>query len=179
VTEEQLIQGCKKKDREARTELFKFYAPKMMGICLRLVKDKMAAEDLVHDGFVIVFTKIDEFKCEGSFEGWLRRIFVNISLNHLKTNKRTEVLNDSDEDAMPVEAVEAEAVKKIGLDALISTINKLPDDFRTVLSLFSIEGYTHDEIAGLLGITRRSSETRLYKAKKMLAKIMEYEGRNR
>lgn len=178
MTEEQLIQGCKNKDREARSELFKIYAPKMLGICLRLVKDKMAAEDLVHDGFVIVFTKIDEFRNLGSFEGWLRRIFVNVSLNYMKICNRTEIIEDSDWDVVPFEPVEAEVVKKIGLDELIGTINKLPDDLRTVLSLFSIEGYSHDEIACKLGITKRSSETRLYRAKKMLAKFMEYEGRN-
>lgn len=178
MTEEQLIQGCKRSDRDARSELFKTYAPKMLGICLRLVKDRMAAEDLVHDGFVIVFTKIDDFRNHGSFEGWLRRIFVNISLNHLKASKRTEILDDSNWEIMPFEPVDADALKKIGLDELIGTINKLPDDLRTVLSLFSIEGYSHEEISKMLGITKRSSETRLYKAKRMLAKFIENEGRN-
>ncbi len=176
MTEKQLIQGCRNKDRKAAAELFNLYAPKMMGICVRFVNERSVAEDIVHDGFVVVFTKIEDYKGKGSFEGWMRRIFVNLALNYLKSNKRTETIDVMEEAAGFSGHVEPEVFKNIGLKELMCTIDKLPDGLRTVLALFSIEGYTHEEIAGILNISVRSSESRLYRAKKMLINFINHEG---
>ena len=177
MTQERLIEGCINRDREAGAELFRIYAPKMMGICSRLVKDATVAEDLVHDGFVVVFTRIGDYRGEGSFEGWMRRIFVNVSLNYLKNCNRLEMIDKMDDNNQSVCLVEPEAFRNIELKELMGTINRLPDGLRTELLLYSVEGYTHEEISGMLGISVRSSESRLYRAKKMLIKILTYEGR--
>ena len=177
MTEEQLIQGCRNKDRKAAAELFRIYAPKMMGVCCRYVKERSEAEDIVHDGFVVVFTRIENYRGEGSFEGWMRRIFINLSINYIKSNNRTETLDGTNEIVGYSGHVEPEVFKNIGLTELMNTIDKLPDGLRAVLSLFSIDGYTHEEIAGMLNISVRSSESRLYRAKKMLVKLIDHEGR--
>jgi RNA polymerase sigma-70 factor (ECF subfamily) len=177
VTEKELIQKCKNNDRKASAELFRIYAPRMMAICLRIVKDRDIAEDLVHDGFVVVFTRIGDFRDEGSFEGWIRRIFANLSLDYIRDNVKTERLEMMEEETDYVVQTDPDVLRKVGLEALMATIEKLPDDFRTIISLFSIEGYTHEEIAAMLNISVRSSESRLYRAKKMLVTLIENERR--
>ena len=172
MTEGELIEGCRNRDRSAREELYRLYLPKMVAVCRRLVNNKSVTEDLVHDGFVTAFLKITDYKGNGSFEGWLRRIFVNISLDYMRKN-RTDFLTDIDEsDAVDISAGYG-GLEDLGYNELMELIGMLPDNYRVVLSLYCVEGYRHDEIAQMLGITSKTSGVRLLRAKKMLLEILD------
>ena len=143
----------------------------MYGVCFRYVCNREVAQDLLHDGFITVFLKIGSFRHEGSFEGWMRRIFVNTVLAYLRKN---DVLQDSG----PVDGVlqigndEASAIDKMAEAELLRCIGDLPDGSRTVLNLFAIEGYSHKEIAEMLHISEGTSRSQYLRAKQYLKNIL-------
>ncbi len=174
MTEKELIEGCCNRDMGAREELYRRYLPKMFGVCYRLVGNRTIAEDLVHDGFMNVFMKINDYRGTGSFEGWLRHVFVNISLDYLKKNKHESTL-DMDNSPVIDNMREPEGVDSLGYIELMNEINCLPDNYRVVLTLYCVEGYNHEEIAKLLKITSKTSKNRLIKARNMMTeRIGEY-----
>ena len=139
----------------------------MFGVCLRYVCDRSTAEDLMQEGFITVFTKINTYRGDGSFEGWLRRIFVNTALGHLRKHN---VLSDAAEleDTQVSQTLEASAVERLSADELRHCIEQLPEGYRTVLNLFAIEGYSHREIASMLGISEGTSRSQYLRAKASL-----------
>ena len=151
----------------ARAELYRQFMPKMLGVCKRLVVDNQIAEDIVHDGFMKVFEKIGDYNNTGSFEGWIRRIFINMSLNHLRSCKSV-FTDEINENVISETSIEPDGLRSLEYGELIKMIEGLPDCCRVVLNLYCVEGYKHEEIAGILGITSRTSIARLSKAKKML-----------
>jgi len=167
LTEGELIEGCRNRDKSAREELYRLYMPKMVAVCKRLVNNKSVIEDLVHDGFVMAFLKIADYKGNGSFEGWLRKIFVNISLDYYRKNK-IDFLSDYDEIGVPVVSADCDGLDVLDYGELMELIGLLPDNYRVVLSLYCVEGYKHDEIAAMVGISQKTSMSRLLKAKQML-----------
>lgn len=167
MTEKELIEGCCNRDMGAREELYRRYLPKMFGVCYRLTGNRTIAEDLVHDGFMKVFVKIKEYKGTGSFEGWLRRIFINISLDYLKRNKRESILDFGNSHVVD-DVKEPEGLDSLGYIELMNEINRLPDNYRVVLTLYCVEGYNHEEIAKLLKITSKTSKNRLIRARNMM-----------
>lgn len=138
----------------------------MMSLCLRYTKDEHTAQDILQLGFIRVFDSIHQFKGEGSFEGWMRRVFVSVALRQLSKKKLnfSEISEQQQEDLYesPV------AVSKISEDELHALIRKLPDGYQTVFNLVVVEGYSHEEVAALLKITSSTSRTQLLKARKML-----------
>lgn len=146
----------------------------MYGVCFRYVCNRELAQDLLHDGFITVFSKIADFRGEGSFEGWLRRIFVNTALGHLRKNN---VLDGSEQvDALrQFDNREVSAVERMEASELLRCIGRLPDGYRTVLNLFAIEGYSHREIAGMLHISEGTSRSQYLRAKNQLHRILEQE----
>ena len=169
MSEEELIAGCRKGDRRAQRELYDTYSRKMMGVCLRYVSDRETARDLLQDGFVKVFTSLDTFAGAGSFEGWIRRIFVNCALEYLR---KSDVLRESTDLDSTAELTQPEesVLSAISASELMNLVRSLPAGFRAVFNLFAIEGYSHREIAGLLHITESTSRSQYTRAKQLLQK---------
>lgn len=170
MNESQLITACKKQSRSAQKALYELYAPKMMAICLRYCVDRDTANDLLHDGFVKIFTQINTFKGKGSFEGWMRRIFVNICIENYRKEKQKYSFIDS---ATDVESVEIEKendddsfeIENISREEILQLIKELPDGYRTVFNLFIFENMSHKDISIRLGITENASRSQYYRAK--------------
>ena len=159
-----LIASCVKGDRAAQKVLYDRLAPRMFPVCIRYVGDRELAADILQDGFVTLFTRLDSYKGEGSFEGWARKIFVTTALMELR---RKDALKMS-EDLEALRGMKAETssqLQNIGYKDLMKLITQLPPGFRTVFNMFAIEGYTHKEIAEELGITETTSRTQLSRAR--------------
>ncbi|NNE30421.1 MAG: sigma-70 family RNA polymerase sigma factor [Saprospiraceae bacterium] len=169
MTEKELIRGCQQKDRQAQQLAYDRYSPKMFGVCKRYFRNSMEAEDALVEGFFKVFTKIDQFHGQGSFEGWIRRIIVNEALMVIRKRKPTEHGPEPMEgDARTTLTVEDE------LEAadILRLLDKLPTGYRTIFNLYVIEGYKHREIAELLNISINTSKSQLILAKKRMRELV-------
>ncbi|MDR1200224.1 MAG: sigma-70 family RNA polymerase sigma factor [Tannerellaceae bacterium] len=167
MNEQQLIEGCRKGNRLAQKELYETYSRKMMGVCLRYTNDRETARDLLQDGFVKVYTSIDSYTGIGSFEGWMRKIFVNCALEYLRKSdvlREAIDLDNTTELANPDSSV----VSNMSANELLTLIGELPTGFRTVFNLFAIEGFSHKEIGELLDITESTSRSQYTRAKQLL-----------
>lgn len=168
-----LIAGCKRGESLARKELYELHAPAMMSVCMRYVSDRETAKDLLQDGFIKVFTKIDTYSGTGSFQGWMRRVFVTTALEHLRRNDALRSSSNIDEYDDAVENIEASALERLSANELLACINELPNGYRTVFNLFAIEGYSHSEIASMLNISESTSRSQFIRARKVLQKNVE------
>jgi RNA polymerase sigma factor (sigma-70 family) len=168
---DKILAGCKKNDPKAQQLLYTRFAYKTMGICLRYSGNRMEAEDILQDAFIKIFQKISDFRAEGSFEGWIRRIVVTTAINHYHANKKRN--SDTHIDGQP-DAVsdQSDVINKISADELLSLIQLLPDGYKMVLNLYAIEGYSHKEIAEMMGISEGTSKSQLSRARTMLAGLM-------
>jgi RNA polymerase sigma-70 factor (ECF subfamily) len=146
----------------------------MMTVCLRYARNRADAEDILQDGFMRLFSHIYQFKFAGSFEGWMRRIFVNAALKKYQPKRWSK--EQSGIELYEGEAVEADAISVLSEKEILSLIAKLPEGYRMVFNMYVIEGFSHKEIGQLLGINEATSRTQLLKARKylqgLLAKIM-------
>jgi RNA polymerase sigma factor (sigma-70 family) len=161
--EAELIEGCRRNDRTAQKALFDRMAPKMLSVCRRYVRDRMEAEDVLVVSFTKVFERIGQFKGDGSFEGWVRRIVVNESLTYLRKNKGMYLETDLETAERESESVPSEN----GLEAedLMKLIQELPAGYRMVFNLYAIDGFSHKEIAEQIGITESTSKSQLSRAR--------------
>ena len=169
----QLIEQCKKRDAKAQAELYKIFAPKLYGVCLKYCSNKSVADDLFQDAFITIFNKIHQFKHEGSFEGWAKRITINIVLQHFKKQKFHQEINDNlitDEN----EEFEIED-ENLNLNYLLELIKELPNQYRLVFNLYVLDGYSHSEISEALNISTGTSKSNLSRAKQLLRKRIESE----
>lgn len=169
LSEQQTIALCKQGNRAAQKVLYESLSPKMFAICLRYMGDRELAEDTLQEGFVTLFSKLETYSGEGSFEGWARKIFVNTALMSLRKN---DVLKQSGEieTAWNVTSEETTAIQNISYKELMKMIAGLPPGFRTVFNMFVIEGYNHKEISDALGISEATSRSQLQRARVMLQK---------
>jgi RNA polymerase sigma factor (sigma-70 family) len=166
LTEYEIINGCLKEDSKCQRMLFEQYAGKMMSVCLRYATDTMEAEDMLQDGFVRVFNYIHQFKFEGSFEGWVRRIIVNTALKYVQKKKiNFSEINDHSEQSPRLEPY---AYSNLGEEDIMKLVQQLPEGYRLVFNLNIMEGYNHEEIAKILKIQPATSRSQLVKARKML-----------
>lgn len=161
---QKLIKDCRDGDRKSQKSVYELLAPKMMAVCMRYAGNREQAEDLMQDGFVTLFTKIGDFKNEGSFEGWARRIFVTTCLMYLRKNDVLRVSDDISE-ARKLTSGEPGQLDDISYKELMQLVMELPSGFRTVFNLYVIEGYSHKDIAEELGITEVTSRTQLSRAR--------------
>ena len=170
---ERMLEKAKEGDRRAQKAIYDALADKMFALCIRYMGDRGTAEDVLQDGFVTLFAKLDTYTGDGAFEGWARKIFVNTALMSLRRN---DVLKES-EDVDSARAVSSEspsAIQNIGYKELCRMISDLPAGFRTVFNLYVVEGYSHQDIADALGISVTTSRSQLLRARAMLqAKIKE------
>ena len=168
---EQLVPACRNGDRKAQKRLFDALAPKMMALCLRYIGDRPTAEDVLQDGFITLFSRLDSYSGTGSFEGWARRIFVNTALMHLRKTDALK-LSDDIEEARKLFTEEATPVQKMGYRELMALIARLPADARTVFNMYVIEGYSHKEIAETLGFNEATSRSKLQRARIRLQEMI-------
>lgn len=171
TSDQDLIEGCKKGKHSAFEALYTKYAKRMMAIALRYANTTFEAEDIVQESFIKVFSKINEFESKGSFEGWLKRIVVNHSINNFHKTVKERAFEDSSE----MEIADEKAVSvlsELSNEELMSSLKLLPIGYRTVFNLFVIEGYSHKEIAELCKINEGTSRSQLAKAKILLKEIL-------
>lgn len=177
MNELQIIAGCKEQKREAQKLLYEKYARKMYSICLRYSSDADAAQDLLQDGFMKVFAHIGSFQEKGSFEGWLKRIFINLALENLR--KKKSIFHSSDDiqnlPEMVDESTEDEDMYRITENELLKMVQDLPRGYSTVFNLYAIEDYSHKEIADMMGISEGTSRSQYVRARQILQeKIKQY-----
>ena len=169
-SEEKLIKACREGDRKAQYELYEKYAPLMFSVCRRYVMQLQEAEDILVCGFTNVFQKLDQFKGQGSFEGWVRRIMVNEALTFIRRNKsmylEVEIEKASREPDFHKlsDQLEVEDLEKM--------IDRLPMGYKTVFNLYAIEGFSHKEIAEKLGISENTSKSQLSRARVHLQRLL-------
>lgn len=142
----------------------------MFGICLRYATDHYGAEDMLQEGFMKVFTRIDTYRFEGSFEGWMKRIFVNTAIEVLRRQAPQNLWVDEDK-AQPM-AVPETIVSALSAKDLMRMVQGLPAGYRTVFNLYAIEGFSHKEISEILGITEGTSKSQLARARFMLQRLV-------
>lgn len=171
MTDEQLVAGCLRGDPIAQKALYQAYARKMMSICMRYAPGREQAQDILQDGFVKVFQKMDHYRGEGPLGGWIARTMVNTALDHIRRNKPFEHSLDLTE-AEHLHAVDAQVLGNMGADELMALIQALPPGYRTVFNLFVIEGYPHKEIGEMLHISENTSKSQFMKARAYLRKLL-------
>lgn len=168
--EEELIKGCLGRDRAAQQQLFDLYSSKMYALCYRYVRHAMEAEDILVTAFTKIFERIDQFKGEGSFEGWIRRVVVNEALTHLRKS-RTMYLETELEQA-DREPDYGQLSDHLEAEDLMNMIQELPAGYRLVFNMYAIDGYSHKEIAEQLGISENTSKSQLSRARVYLQKML-------
>jgi RNA polymerase sigma-70 factor (ECF subfamily) len=166
--EAELVRECQRGDRGAQKSVYELYAGRIYSLCRRYVPDAMDAEDVLVSSFVKVFDRIGQFRGEGSFEGWIRRIAVNESLTWLRKNKSMYVETE-------LEAAERQPdfsglSDHLEAEDLLKMVNELPPGYRMVFNLYAIDGYTHEEIGKQLGISENTSKSQLSRARALLQK---------
>lgn len=170
MTEKDLIQGCIRGDRKCQETVFRRYAGKMLAVCRRYARHQMEAEDILQDAFIKVFKNMGSFQDRGSFEGWVRRIVVNTALKNIDKKSFTNELIGGE---LEYEAGAAPSVySELGEEDLLNMIASLPEGYRVVFNLYVIEGFSHKEIADLLGIGESTSRSQLVKARKLLQEMI-------
>lgn len=169
MQDHELISRCGANDRKAQRLLYERFAPLLMSICHRYV-GTANAEDVVQDSFIRIFQYLVQYRNDGSFEGWIRRVCVNTCIRYLEKKKRLQI--EYVGDVLIDTGVEPDAISKMGADELMQLIDKLPDGYRTVFNLSVIEGFHHKEIADMLGIEESSSRSQLTKARKYIQRSL-------
>ena len=168
----QLVKNAIKNKPDAQRQLYEDFAPAMLGVCFRYTKSIADAEDVLQEGFIKVFKNLHQYKSTGELGGWIRRIMVNTALNFLKTNKRYQYdLSFSDTPLHPVSA--DNPLVQLQTKELSELIRQLPTGFQTIFNLHAIEGYSHVEIAAMLGISDGTSRSQYARARALLIEWIE------
>lgn len=171
--EKRLIKGLKAGKPQAQRVLYEKLAGKMMLLCLRYCKNREEAEDVLQEGFVRVFRKIDTFQSKGSLEGWVRRVITNVAIRQYQKNSRIHVVVGLEE--VEYEMGAAVLDQEIDQAHLLEMVQRLPDGYRMVFNLYAIEGFSHEEIAQKLDISTGTSKSQLSRARKSLQRMIEIE----
>lgn len=168
--ETQLISGLRESNPKAQRLLYEKYSGKMMSVCLRYVGDRMTAEDILVQGFMKIFDSVKHFREQGSFEGWMRRIMVNESLAHLRRHRRLFERVGIEEAGSISDQQYAD--QHLEASEILVMIAQLPLGYRTVFNLYAIEGFSHLEIAEMLGVSESTSKSQLHRARAQLQRMM-------
>ena len=168
MNEPELIAGLKKGEGKAQKFVYEKYAGIMLGICLRYLKNQMDAEEVMLNGMVKIFQNVSQFKNEGSFEGWMKRIVINEALGHLR--KKEPLYLAIEKDHIQLAVNDASVESDLAVEDLLRMLHALPAGYRAVFNLYAIEGYSHKEIAEMLDINEGTSKSQLSKARALLQK---------
>ncbi len=166
ISDSDLIRGCMESDRRMQEELYRRFSPRMYAVCLRYAGNAEGAEDILQEGFIKVFKKLDSFRNEGSFEGWIRRIFVNTAIEHFRRKKYLLPVTEKEENT--IEGKYISVLDELGAKDIMALVQELSPGYRTVFNMYVVEGYTHKEIADQLGISEGTSKSQLSRAKVIL-----------
>jgi RNA polymerase sigma factor (sigma-70 family) len=170
-SESDLIKGCINGDPRMQRSLYQRFSSMMYGVCLRYSENSEDVNDVLQEGFIKVYKNLDKFRSEGSFEGWVRRIFINTSIEHYR--KKVKLYNVSEVQENTVEDTDLSALDSLAVKDIMNIINELSPGYKQVFNLYVVEGYSHKEIADMLGITEGTSKSQLARAKGVLKKIIE------
>jgi RNA polymerase sigma-70 factor (ECF subfamily) len=170
-SESDLIKGCIEENPEMQKLLYDRFSSKMYGVCLRYTENTEDANDVMQEGFIKVYKSLPKFRGEGSFEGWIRRIFINTSIEHFR--KKVKLYNVNEVHENTIEDVALDALDSLATKDILSIINELSPGYKQVFNMHVVEGYSHKEIADMLGITEGTSKSQLARAKGALKKIIE------
>lgn len=172
---EKIIEACKENNREAQKELYERFGPTLFAVCLRYTRNRMEAEDFLHEGFIKIFEKIGQYQGRGPLEGWMRRLMVNTILESFRKNARWKFTDESEllEAREPLTPEEEEQEGDYSLQQLHALIEQLPERYRLVFKLYVLEDYTHDEIAHEMGISSGTSKSNLARARQWLRTRLE------
>lgn len=160
------MEGCKAGDRKMQELLYRQTSSKMLAVCMRYAKDRMEAEDVLQLGYIKIFQKIKEYRGDGSFEGWIRRVMVNTAIESYRKNLSS--LNVVEIDEAYEQPSTGFDFGTLGMQDLMKVIQKLADGYRMVFNMYVIEGYSHKEIAETLGISEGASKSQLSRARAIL-----------
>jgi RNA polymerase sigma-70 factor (ECF subfamily) len=176
VSLEKLIHQCKQQDIRAQEKLYRLYSGKLFGLCLKYSNNYQQAEDNLQDGFITIFNKIHQYEDKGSFEGWMKRIVINTTLQKHRKEKYFEIINDNLLEDPVVEIDDDE----ITTNFLLKSIQELPERYRQIFNLYALDGFSHKEIAEMLNISVGSSKSNLARARHILkAKIENHQNDNK
>ena len=175
---DELIALCRNKNQKAQFEIYNRYCKAMYNVAFRIVKDEHFAQDVMQEGFLKAFTKIDSYKQEVAFGAWLKRIIINYSIDFYKKNNQFK-FDDNEKNLTKIEDLEENLLDDFKLNELkvnqvLTTINSLKDNYRMVLTLFYIEGYDQEEICEILNISYANCRTTLSRAKENLRTKLQY-----
>jgi len=169
-----LILHCKKGDRKAQEQLYRKYSSVLFGLCLKYSRNKTEAEDNLHDSFLTIYDKIDQFKFKGSFEGWLKRITVNTVLQKYRKQQYMNLVSDNLQEEEELDYDYAD----VQLSTLLQYVQELPTKYRLTFNLYVLDGYTHKEISEMLGTSTGTSKSNLSRAKMILKEKLKKENIN-
>jgi len=169
LTHDEIIAGCIKNDRKAQKALFEKFAPKMFGYCLRYAESKDDAQDVLQEGFIKVFEKINTLKDVSQLEGWMTRIFINIALSKFRKKRSGPEFVDVNQADLTLDSPEEEnTLSTLSQSQVMDMMAKLPENYRVILNLYAIDGLSHKEICELLNVTESNSKSILSRARKMM-----------
>ncbi|HMK25675.1 MAG TPA: RNA polymerase sigma factor [Chitinophagaceae bacterium] len=166
ISESDLLAGCLEGNRRMQEELYRRFSPKMYAVCLRYAGNAEEAEDILQEGFIKVFKKLNSFRSEGSFEGWVRRIFVNTAIEHFRRKRYLMPVTEKEENT--IEGKYLSVLDDLAARDIMMLVQDLSPGYRTVFNLYVVEGYTHKEIADMMGISEGTSKSQLSRAKVIL-----------
>ncbi len=172
MTELELIAACKRHERRAQQSFFDRYSPFLFGVCKRYIRNREDAEEVLGEAFYKILTNIENFKAEGNFEGWMRRITVNEALMFLRKQHNFNLTVELDPNT-DSETDTPTAIDELAAQDILVLLDALPVGYRTVFNLYAVEGYKHREIAETLGISINTSKSQLILAKKRLQELLE------
>ncbi|WP_243749134.1 RNA polymerase sigma factor [Mucilaginibacter agri] len=161
-------EGCKINDRKQQELLYKVLAPKMLAVCMRYTTDRDEAQDVMQEGFIKIFKNLHNYRGEGSLEGWIRRIMAHTAISRYRKLKPIMLTEDMSENSVP--CYTSEQNNNVDAKELMNIIQQLPGNYRSVFNLYAIEGYSHQEIGTMLGISELLSRTTLHRARGILRK---------
>ncbi len=171
-TEQELIDGCLKGDRVCQHLLYKQFSKRMMAVCLRYSKSAPEAEDILQEGFVKIFQHLSNFKGQSQLSTWMTRIMVNTALNMHRKKLYLFPMLDVQESTL---VASGEGLSNMAFEQLVTMIQSLPHGCQLIFNMYAVEGYTHQEIAGLLGISEGTSKSQYARAKELLRKQLQQE----
>ena len=151
-------------------ELYRRFSPRMYAVCLRYAGNPEEAEDILQEGFIKIFKKLGSFRSEGSFEGWIRRIFVNTAIEHFRRKRYLQPVTEKEENT--VEGSYLSVLDNLAERDIMELVQQLSPGYRTVFNMYVVEGYTHKEIGDMLGISEGTSKSQLSRAKVILQQMV-------
>lgn len=167
-----IIEGCRKKDPKAQRMLYEQYSSRMYGVCLRYCNSATDAQDILHEGFIKIFEKIEQFESRGAFEGWIRRIMVNTALERFRNKYKVIDLHENISDFDSFD--ESDLSENVTVQEIMKMIDELSPQYKIVFNLYAIEGYSHKEISSMLNISEGTSKSNLSRARSILQEKVKF-----